>query len=136
MEELRDKINNEKSKSGVTGFGREGNGKENTAIAGYLIVTATGADRVEGDVAICVSGVGMSVIVILKEMDSSPEMPSDKTGVGRGVIVGISGGIGVLSTRQLAIDTMEGTILGLAGKVRGAGECSKNLTAEIVSMDA
>jgi len=65
--ELRDKINNEKSKSGVMGFGREGNGKENTAIAGYLIVAATRADRAEGDVAVCVSGVGMSVTLILEK---------------------------------------------------------------------
>jgi len=116
-EELRDEINNEKSKSSVIGFGRKGNGKENTAIAGYLIITATRADRVEGDVAVCVSGVGMSVMVILKEMDSSPEVPADKTGVGGGVTVGIGGGIGALSTRQLAIGTVGGSVLGLTGRV-------------------
>ena len=66
-EEPRDEINDEKNKSGVTGFGREDNGKENTVIAGYLIVAATGADRAEGDVAVCVSGVGMSVTLILEK---------------------------------------------------------------------
>ena len=121
-EEPRDKINNEKNKSGVTDFGREGNGKENTAIAVYLIVTAARADGAEGCVAVCVSGVGMSVMVTLEEMDSSLKVPFDKTGVGRGVTVGISGGIRVL--------------LGLAGRVQGARECSKNLTVEIASMNA
>ena len=107
----RDDINNKKSKSGVTGFGREGNGKENAAIAGYLIVTAAGADGAEGDVAVYVSGVGMLATVILEEMDSSSEVPSDKTRVGGGVTVGIGGGVRALSTRQLAIDTVGGSVL-------------------------
>jgi len=135
-EEPRDEINDEKSKSGVTGFGREGNGKENTAIVGYLVITAAGADGVEGDVAVFVSGVGMLVTVILEEMNSSLEVPSDKTRVGGSVTVGISGGTGVLSTRQLAIDKVEGTVLGLTGGVQGVGEYSKNPTVEIVSMNA
>jgi len=69
-------------------------------------------------------------------MDSSPEVPADKTGVGRGVTVGIRGGVGALSTRQLAIGTVGGSVLGLAGRVREAGECGKNSTVEIASMDA